>query len=189
MMRKLVAFNNVSLDGYFTDSKGDMSWAHRRPDDAEWNAFTAENAKGGDTLLFGRITYDMMAGWWPTPMAAQTMPEVAAEMNRMRKVVVSRTLASASWNNSTVLKGDLAAGIRALKAEPGGDIAVLGSGTIIAQLAQERLIDVLRVAVHPLVLGGGRTMFEGVPEIVPLTLLSSRTFANGSVVLTYEPAG
>ncbi|MFL5606068.1 MAG: dihydrofolate reductase family protein, partial [Gemmatimonadaceae bacterium] len=86
-MRRLTVFNNVSLDGYFTDAKGDMSWAHNN--DPEWNAFAAENASGGGALLLGRITYDLMASFWPTPRAMQAMPEVAKGMNRMPKVVFS----------------------------------------------------------------------------------------------------
>jgi hypothetical protein len=79
-MRKLSAFNNVSLDGYFTDANGDMSWAHNN--DPEWNAFAAENASGGGTLLMGRITYELMASFWPTPQAMQSMPAVATACRR-----------------------------------------------------------------------------------------------------------
>ncbi len=106
-MKKLVVFNNVTLDGYFTDRNGDMSWAHK--DDPEWNAFAADNAKGGGTLLFGRITYEMMASWWPTPQAMKSMPAVAERMNHLPKVVFSRTLDKASWNNTKLVKKDIAA--------------------------------------------------------------------------------
>ncbi len=78
-MRKLVVFNNVSLDGYFVDDRGDMSWAHQR--DAEWGAFVSENASGGGVLVFGRVTYDLMAGYWPTPAALEGNPVVAEQMN------------------------------------------------------------------------------------------------------------
>ena len=81
-MPKLNIFNNVSLDGYFTDSNNDMSWAHAGADDPELREFTVGNAKGAAALVFGRVTYEMMAGFWPTPMAAQMMPEVAVGMNR-----------------------------------------------------------------------------------------------------------
>ena len=86
-MPRLNMFNNVSLDGYFTDSNNDMSWAHAGADDPEVRDFTAGNAKGAGALVFGRVTYQMMAGFWPTPMAAQMMPEVAAGMNRAQKYV------------------------------------------------------------------------------------------------------
>ena len=89
-MRKLSVFNSVSLDGYFTDAKGDMSWAHKS--DPEFDAFTSENAKGGGTLLFGRKTYEMMVSFWPTPAAMEQMPDVAKGMNSLEKIVFSRTL-------------------------------------------------------------------------------------------------
>ena len=116
-MPKLVVYNSVSLDGYFTDANGDMSWAHKR--DPEWQAFVSENASGGGQLLFGRVTYDLMASFWPTPLAAQSNPIVAERMNSLRKFVFSRTLDKASWSNTTLLKGDLAAEVRKLKQEPG----------------------------------------------------------------------
>src|SRR6059058_3068764 len=109
-MRKIIVFNHVTLDGYFVDMNGDMSWAHKQ--DAEWNAFVADNAKGDATLLFGRITYELMASWWPTPAAIESMPVVAEQMNSLPKVVFSRTLDKVSWNNTRLAKGDLAAVIR-----------------------------------------------------------------------------
>ncbi|MDZ7367702.1 MAG: dihydrofolate reductase family protein [candidate division KSB1 bacterium] len=184
-MRKLVVFNNVSLDGYFVDQNGDMSWAHKN--DAEWNAFTAENASGNGVLVFGRVTYDMMASFWPTPMAMEMMPAVAAGMNSMPKIVFSRTLNEVTWHNTKLVKGDIAAAMRQLKQESGPDMVILGSGSIVAQFAQERLIDEFQIVVHPLVLGKGRTLFDGVKEKLALKLISSRTFGNGNVLLCYVP--
>src|SRR3569833_1166488 len=106
-MRKLSVFNHISLDGYFVSAGGDMSWAHQGSDDAEYQAFVANNASGDSEMLFGRITYEMMAGFWPTPIAHQQMPVVAAKMNNGRKVVFSRTLTKADWNNTKLVKGDL----------------------------------------------------------------------------------
>src|SRR4051812_12305715 len=103
MMRKLAVFNHVSLDGYFVDMHGDMSWAHQHAPDQEWDAFVAENARGGGALVFGRVTYELMASFWPTPAALEQLPAVAERMNAMPKVVFSRTLEQASWNNTTLL--------------------------------------------------------------------------------------
>ena len=186
-MRKIIVFNQVTLDGYFVDSKGDMSWAHKQ--DAEWNAFVADNAKGEATLLFGRITYELMASFWPTPAAIQTMPVVAEGMNSLPKVVFSRTLDKASWNNTRLVKGDLAGEIRRMKNEPESDIVIMGSGTIVSQLAQEGLIDEYQIALNPIVLGNGRTMFEGLKEKLNLKLTRTRAFENGNVFLCYEPIG
>src|SRR5262249_10954600 len=128
-MRRVHVFNQVSLDGYFTDANGQMNFAHRR--DAEWDEFSANNAKGEGSLLFGRVTYQMMASFWPTPAAAQQMPDVAAGMNRMQKYVASRTLESVDWQNTTLLQGDLASAVKKLKAEAATDLVILGSGQIV----------------------------------------------------------
>jgi len=184
-MRKLVVFNMVSLDGFFVDGKGDMSWAHKN--DAEWNAFVNENASGNGVLVFGRITYDLMASYWPTPMALQNSPVVAKGMNDMPKIVFSRTLGKASWSNTKLVKGDVAAEMRRLKYEPGPNMVILGSGSIVSQLAQQDLIDEYQIALSPIVLGHGRTMFEGVKEKLNLKLTKSRTFGNGTVFACYQP--
>jgi dihydrofolate reductase len=186
-MRKLIVFNHVSLDGYFVDGAGDMSWAQADHQDAEWNAFVAENASGGGVLVFGRVTYELMASFWPTPFAIESMPAVAAGMNNMPKVVFSRTLDNASWNNTTLLKGDPASEMRKMKQEAGENMAILGSGSVVSQLAQEGLIDEYQVVVNPVVLGKGRTMFDGVKEKLSLKLTKTRAFGNGNVLLCYEP--
>jgi dihydrofolate reductase len=185
-MRKLAVFNNVTLDGYFVTMNGDMSWAHKQ--DAEWNAYVQGNASGGGELLFGRITYEMMASYWPTPHAIKNFPVVAEGMNNLPKAVFSRTLERASWSNTKLVKGDLAAEVRKMKKQPGKDMVILGSGSIVSQLAQEGLIDEYQVVVNPIVLGKGRTMFDGVKDKLTLKLTKTRPFANGSVVLCYEPA-
>ncbi len=186
-MRKLIVFNHVSLDGYFTDAKGDMSFARNDNQDAEWDAFVAGNASGGGMLLFGRITYELMANFWPTPFAAENMPVVAQRMNNLPKVVFSRTLDKVSWNNTKLVKGDMTGEIRRMKQEPGEDMVIFGSGSIVSQLAQEGLIDEYQIVVDPVALGKGRTMFDGIKEKLPLKLKKTRTFGNGNVLLCYEP--
>ena len=184
-MRKLVVFNQVSLDGYFVDMHGDMSWAHKS--DAEWHAFVEENSSGGGKLLFGRITYELMVSYWPTPAAHENDPIVAERMNNLPKVVFSRTLDNASWNNTKLVKGDMVAEIRKMKKEPGKGMVIFGSGSIVSQLAQAGLIDEYQIVVNPVVLGKGRTMFEGIQEKLTLKLTKTRTFGNGNVLLCYEP--
>jgi len=167
------------------DDKGDMSFA--RNDDAEWNEFTRGNAKGGGTLLFGRKTYDLMVSFWPTPVATAMMPEVAEKMNSAQKVVFSKTMEKAEWKNTTLVKSDPVEAVRKMKAEAGEGIVIFGSGTIVAQLAGAGLIDEYQIAVIPVALGGGRTMFEGLEERQRLKLTKHRVFGNGSVLLHYEP--
>ncbi len=182
-MRKLIVFESVSVDGYFVDNGGDMSWAHNP--DAEFDAFTSENAKGCGTLVFGRITYELMAGWWPTSEAARMAPEVAAAMNRLPKVVFSRKLEKADWSNTRLIKSDPVAAIRALKAEEGKDLVIMGSGSLVALLAPTSLIDEYQLVLVPVALGGGRTLFQGIGGRLPLTLAESRRFKNGNVFLRY----
>lgn len=187
-MRRLGVFNNVSLDGYFVDANGRMDFAYAGSDDPEWQEFVSGNAGGDGALLFGRVTYDMMASWWPTAQAKAAMPAVAEGMNRRVKYVASRTMTDARWNNTTVLEGDLVSAVRALKQSDGPDLVILGSGSIVAQLAAAALIDRYQLVVKPVVLGAGRSMFAGVPTLVELHPLGARTFHNGNVLLTYERA-
>jgi dihydrofolate reductase len=184
-MSRLIVFNSVTLDGYFADVNGDMSWARKQ--DAEWTAFTEESSKGEAQMLFGRVTYEMMASFWPTKAAIANLPVVAAGMNNAPKVVFSRTLHAASWNNTRLVKDDLAAEVRKMKKAPGPDIMIFGSGTIVSQLTREGLIDEYQLVVNPIVLGKGKSMFAGVEEKVPLKQTTTRTFGNGNVLLCYEP--
>ncbi len=137
--------------------------------------------------MFGRITYELMASYWPTPSAIKNDPIVAEGMNRMPKVVFSSTLDKASWNNTKLVKSDIVSEIRKMKKEPGTDMAILGSGSIVSQLAEAGLIDEYQIVINPVVLGKGKTMFDGIKEKLTLTLTKTRTFGNGNVLLCYEP--
>ena len=187
-MRRLSMFNSVSLDGYFVDRHGNMQWAHHNSDDPEWAAFVQGNASGGGTLMFGRVTYQMMANHWTSPAAALNDPVVARRMNALSKIVFSRTLRDATWNNTTLLSGDPATEVARLKRDDGDAMVILGSGRLVAQLAAQRLIDEYQIVVVPIALGGGRALFDGVVEALPLKLVSSRAFRNGNVVSTYHSA-
>jgi len=130
-MPRIHVFESISTDGYFKSANGDVDWTHRLPSDPEFDAWVAGNASSGGALLFGRTTYEMMVSFWPTPAAAQQMPEVAKGMNSAKKYVLSRTLRGSSWNNTTVLPS-----IDDLKA----DVTILGSGSVVAQLSQRKLV-------------------------------------------------
>jgi dihydrofolate reductase len=186
-MRKLTVFNSVSLDGYFTDRNGGMNWAHNPLIDADWDDFVAGNASGGGLLIFGRITYELMASYWPTPAAIKNNPVVAEGMNNLQKLVFSRTIDTVSWKNTKLIKEGMAPSIRKMKEQSGIGMVILGSGSIVSQLTQERLIDEYQIVIVPVVLGEGRTMFEGIKDRVGLKLINSRAFANGNVLLCYEP--
>ena len=180
-MRKLRVFESISVDGYFTDAKGHMFWAHASREDAEFADWVSGNASSGGELLFGRKTYQMMEAFWPTPMAAQQMPAVAKGMNAARKYVASRTI-QPTWNNTHLLKGDLAKAVEDLKASDGTDITVLGSGSVAAQLGEAGLVDEYQFVIIPVALGGGSTVFTKGRK---LRLLHQRAFRSGNVVVTY----
>jgi dihydrofolate reductase len=184
-MRKLGVFNLVSLDGYFTGPGGDISWHNVDP---EFQELADAAANSGHTLLFGRVTYELMAGYWPTPQAMKDDPVVARGMNGAEKIVFSRTLKSAGWNNTRLVSADMPAEVRRLKAGTGKGLTILGSGSLVSQLSEERLIDEYRILFNPVVLGRGKTMFEGVKDRFSLKLIGSRTFKNGNVLLEFEPA-
>ncbi|MFT3724276.1 MAG: dihydrofolate reductase family protein [Hyphomonadaceae bacterium] len=185
-MPTISSFISLSLDGCYADTDSDMSWAHSQ--DREQQAFTNSNAKGGGRLIFGHATYDMMASFWPTPAAAQMMPEVAKGMNAMPKVVFSRKMKSADWNNTTV-QPDLIAGVRKLKKDGGPDMAILGSGSIVAQLIEAGLLDELQVMLIPVSLGGGKKLFDGVKRPVSWQTTETRAFkGNGNTFIRYRPA-
>lgn len=185
-MRTLSVFDQVSVDGYLADEQGDMSWAHR--DDPEWLAYMASNARGGGALVFGRITYELMSSYWPTPAAREANPEVADRMTSLEKLVFSRTLGEPTWENTRVIRGDLAGEVRALKAQPGPDMVILGSGSIVAQLTEARLIDEYQIVMNPLILGRGTPLFAGLDRRLRLTLEGTRAFGNGNVLLRYRAA-
>jgi dihydrofolate reductase len=174
----------VTLDGYFAGRGGDVSWHNV---DAEFNEYAKKMANSGNTLLFGRVTYQLMAGYWPTPEALKDDPVVAKGMNSAPKVVFSRTLSKADWSNTRLVKDDMLVEIRKLKQQPGKDLTLLGSGSVVSQLAQAGLVDEYQILLNPVVLGGGKTMFDGVKDKLTLKLTKTRTFGNENVLLCYAP--
>jgi dihydrofolate reductase len=183
-MRKLFAFNMVTLDGFFEGPDRDISWHNT---DEEFNQFANEQTSAVDTILFGRVTYELMAGYWPTPAAFENDPIIAVLMNRTPKIVISRTLTKADWNNTRLIKDRIAEEITALKQQPGKDLAVFGSANLLSTLIQLDLIDEHRLLVNPVILGRGTPLFQGIQNRLSLKLLSTRQFRNGNVLLVYQP--
>lgn len=183
-MGKLNTFTFISLDGYYKGLNEDISW-HRHG--AEEGAFSAESLQVGNTLLFGRRTYELMVSFWPTPMAAEQFPAVAEGMNRAEKIVFSRTLNEARWNNTRFVAGNLVEEVQRLKERPGVNLTLLGSGSILTQLARAGLVDEYAVMVDPVVLGAGTPLFEGLGQKLELELTGNRVFGSGVVLLNYKP--
>ncbi|HEX2730931.1 MAG TPA: dihydrofolate reductase family protein [Polyangiaceae bacterium] len=180
-MRKLRVFESISVDGYFTDAQGDMSFAHAAEADEEFARWVGGNANSGGDLLFGRKTYEMMAGFWTSEIAARQMPEVAKGMNAATKYVASRSL-TPSWTGSKLLNGDLLSAVRELKASSGSPLVVLGSGSLVAQLGEAGLVDEYQFVIIPVALGAGRSLFT---KGCKLKLIEQRAFKSGRVVVTY----
>lgn len=183
-MGMLSSFQFLTLNGYFKGPGNDISW-HQHGD--EESDFAAEGAQSGSILLFGRITYEMMASFWPTPEARQTMPEVAEGMNKSEKIVFSRTLQKAEWNNTRIIRDNIEAEVKKLKKESGKDLTILGSGSILTQLAAAGLVDVYQVMIDPVALGDGTPYLSGLPHKLDLQLTETRAFKSGVVLLSYQP--
>jgi dihydrofolate reductase len=186
-MRKLSAFNFMTLNGFYKGPGEDISW-HKQQITAEENEFAKTGAQSGSILLLGRVTYEMMVSYWPTPLALEQNPGVAKGMNSSEKIVFSRTLQNVTWNNTTLIKDDLVTAVKKLKQQEGAPLTILGSGSIVTQLAAHGLIDEYQFMVDPVALGSGTPVFNGLQQELHLQLTNSRTFKSGIVLLNYRPA-
>jgi dihydrofolate reductase len=183
-MRKISSFNFITINGYLNGPGGDISW-HRHG--AEENQFAADGLQSGNTLLFGRITYEMMAAYWPTPMAMENDPIVAEGMNDADKIVISATLKNAIWKNTKIISHDVVNNVKNLKAQPGSDITILGSGSIVSLFAENGLIDEYLIMIDPVAIGAGNALFHGIKQTLNLKLTDVKTFKSGVVLLSYKP--
>ena len=137
--------------------------------------------------VFGRVTYEGMASFWPTPEAMAADPVIAPKMNNLKKIVVSRTLQLAEWNNTRLIKGNLVEEFTALKKQPGKELIILGSSALTVSLMELGLVDEFRIMVTPVVLGGGTPLFKGLKGKFPLRLVKTETHQSGNVIHYYEP--
>lgn len=195
--RSLVMFNQVSADGFFADPAGGLDWVVSDP---EVHARAVHSMPETDAMLFGRKTYEMFAAVWPHALeqldaagphgADKRDPAFSAMvrwLNESKKLVVSRSLKQASWNNSELLRELDAAQIARLKQSPGKSILIFGSGSLVSQLSELGAIDEYRFVVCPVLLGRGRTLLGDVARRLSLTLLEAQPFRSGNVMLTYRP--
>jgi dihydrofolate reductase len=181
-VRQIFAFMMVTIDGYCEGPNQEFDfWVV----DDEFNQFSVEQLDEVDTLVFGRVTYEGMAAYWPTLEAQQDDPNVAARMNGIPKIVVSQTLDKAEWATTRIVSAPEE--LEALKQQPGKDIAILGSSDLTASLLQIGLVDELRIMVNPVVLGAGKSVFRTARDRTRLQLLRSRRFNSGNVLLYYGP--
>ena len=184
-MRKLISFMATTLDGYYEGPNGEFDWPNV---DDQFNDFSVSQLNNIDTLLFGRITYEGMASYWPTEDGVRDDPTIAGLMNGMDKVVFSASLERADWEHTTHERGDAVAAVKELKQGEGKHLALFGCPHLTVSLLDAGLIDEVRVMVMPILLGDGKPLFAGLRERIGLRLLTTFTFANGNVLLTYRPA-
>jgi dihydrofolate reductase len=182
IMRKIVAGLFIALDGVVESPD---KWQFPYFND-EMGAAVGSQMAAADAMLLGRVTYQEFASYWPT---ADPNDPFTAQMNNTPKYVVSTTLDKAEWQNSTLIKGNFAEEITKLKQQPGKNIGITGSATLIRSLLRENLLDELNLLIHPIVVGSGKRLFPDGSDQVALKLVDSQTFSTGVVSLTYGAAG
>jgi len=183
-VRKVFLFMMVTLDGFFEGPNHEIDWHNV---DEEFNEFAIDQLNEVDALLFGRVTYLVMASYWPTPLAKENDPIIADKMNTVPKIVFSKTLEKVEWNNSRLVKENIAEEVLQLKQQQGRDLAIFGSANLMVSLLQMGLVDELRIMVNPVVLGNGKPLFKGIHDTLNLKLIKTRTFRSGNVLLYYQP--
>lgn len=180
-MRRVIVSMNVTLDGFFSGPRGELNWHFPLWND-EMSQSAFEQLSTMDTILLGRLTYQSMACYWPKAPASN----FADMMNRLNKVVFSSTLQQAAWNNTQIVHENTAEEVARLKNQPGKNMIIYGSGSIVACLKEAGLIDEYRIWVHPVVIGSGKSLFN-LHDRMNLTLLRTKTFGSGVIVLYYQP--
>jgi dihydrofolate reductase len=183
-MRTISMFMNVTVNGYFEGENHDLSFFKG---DDEDDSFFREQSKDGATLMFGRRTYEMMKGFWPTPHAKAAKPEIAEYMNAMPKIVAAHKPFEPGWSKVTVISGDVIAEVRKLKGQEGNGIVILGSNALCVSLLPEGLIDEIQLMVNPVAIGGGTPLFTGLKKRIDFQLTKTREFKSGNALLSYAP--
>ena len=189
-MRKIIVSMRVTLDGFITGPQGEVDWMEEFFDEALAN-YESELQKTVDTALFGRVTYQGFESYWPQvaldPASPKGLVAYAHQLNAMRKMVFSKTLSRVEWNNSTLVKEIVPEEITKMKQEPGRDIVIHGSASIVRTLTNLGLIDTYQLLVYPVVLGSGKPLWSDILHEVKLSLSSAETHPSGVVVLSYQP--
>jgi dihydrofolate reductase len=186
--RKLFVSMMVSLDGFFEGPNRELDWPVT--DNREFEQYCDDMLDSIDLMLFGRVAYQTMLGYWPAaaddPAGSPRDIAFARRMNALPKLVLSRTLDQAEWN-ARVVSDHVPEAIRELKRQPGKNIAVFGGAGVISTLTRHRLVDEYRLIVNPIVLGAGKPLFQSIPERISMKLSQSATLRSGLVILYYEP--
>jgi dihydrofolate reductase len=189
-MRKLIVTEFYSLDGLMSDPEDKQDWV-TTTFSQDMGKSVADVYENADTLFLGEVTYQIMAAYWPTadtnPEAFQGDAETAHIMNSLRKVVFSKNVQDLAWSNSTLKTEIVPEEIKKMKQEPGKNMLVAGSASIVQQLTNFGLVDEYHLLVHPVILGNGKPLLKDIRERQNLKLVSTEVFTNGVVLLRYEP--
>jgi len=181
-MRKIFLFMMISLDGYFEGQNHDLSWHNV---DEQFSDFAIAQLKTVDTILFGKTTYLMMSAYWSGDTAKKSDPKTAKLMNTTPKIVFSKSLPIAEWENTRV-ENNLKDVVKKLKFQPGKDIAVFGSSNLGVNLIEKGLLDELRIMINPVLIGSGTSLFTGLKVFPKLQLINTKSFRNGNTLLYYH---
>lgn len=184
-MRKLTVYNFLTLNGFFKGPNEETDWHTHGEEEAK---YSEESLSHDNILLFGRKTYNMMAGFWPTPQAKEMFPKVAAGMNQAEKIVFSTSPFEPTWENTQVISGDVVAKIRDLKKSSSKDMTILGSGAIISLFTDHGLIDEYQFMIDPVAIPDGTPIFKNIKQKLDLRLTGSKVFESGVVLLHYQRA-
>jgi dihydrofolate reductase len=187
-LRKIIVTTWITLDGFLAGPNGEMNWVMV---DQEMGQYEDDLVSSADTLILGRVTYQSFAGSWPhvpeNPSVSEGEKEYARKLNSMRKIVFSKSLEKAEWNNSQLVREILPNEIASMKQMPGKDIVIYGSASIVQAFTDLGLIDEYQLLVHPVVLGGGKPLFAGIAKPAQLNLLHTKSFPSGVIGLYYVP--
>jgi dihydrofolate reductase len=197
-LRRIVMFNQVSADGFFSDPEGGLDWVVSDPD---IHARAVASMPDTDTILLGRKTYEQFASFWPNALKNldatgphgsnkrdPTFAAMAHWLNDTKKLVFSRSLQRATWNNSEISSKIDIKRLTKLKQQPGKDMLIFGSGSLVSALSEHGLIDEYRFVICPVLLGQGQPLLGEMPERVSLRLVEAKPFPSGNVMLTYQRA-
>jgi dihydrofolate reductase len=183
-MRRVIFQVMVSIDGYFEGKNREIDWHNV---DDEYNKYSTELLNSIDTLVMGRITYELMSKYWPSQSAIKNEPHVAERMNNIQKLVFSNTLEKVEWKNAKLFRANIADEIARQKLRQCKDLAIFGSSALALCLIPSGLINEYRTIVNPVVIGTGKTLFTGIDSRLRLKLLYTKTFRSGNVLICYMP--
>lgn len=182
-MRKVIVSEMITLDGFFSGPNGEIDWFF-------WNEEMAKSAidliSTVDTLLFGRVTYELMASYWPSASPPTEDPIIIDNMNNLSKIVFSKTLEKIEWKNTKLIKEITAEEILKMKKQPGKNMVIYGSGSIVSAFMNLGLIDEYHLFINPIVLGSGKPLFKNIKDRHNLKLVNTKAFKDGVVLLDYQ---